>query len=359
VDKETKRLKQTLKAPPRAVRVRRTGLSSGSTVLNLACTGRPDVAFYPGHFYFFVGDSSSGKTFLTLTTFAEASINEAFKDYRLIFDNVEDGALMDFAKFFGAGVAARVEAPSASGENSTTIEDFYYNWHDACLDGRPFIYVLDSMDALSSVDEAKKFNEHKKSRNKAGKAPAGSFGDGKAKKNSQNLRMILRLMKKTGSILIIICQTRENIGFGAMFEPKTRAGGKSLKFYATLEMWTSVAKRLSKKLGDRTYKVGMISRIDVKKNRVQGKERTVDQPILYEIGIDDVGGCLDYLVSTGAAKQSESGVITFGEMKGHRSKLITAIETSTRGVATLRTAVGAAWKAQELKLETGRKPRYE
>ena len=105
-------------------------LGSGSTLLNLACTNKPYGAFQKGKYYLFVGDSQSGKTFLALTCMAEASISKHFKDYRIIYDNVEDGALMDIRRFFGDAVAERLEAPSAAG-CSKTVEEFYYNVDDA------------------------------------------------------------------------------------------------------------------------------------------------------------------------------------------------------------------------------------
>ena len=99
-----KRKKETLTA--------KDFLSTGSTLLNLACTGFPDRGFAKGHYYFVVGDSISGKTFLVLTCLAEASINPNFKDYRFIYDSGEDGALMNIERFFGKGVASRLEMPS-------------------------------------------------------------------------------------------------------------------------------------------------------------------------------------------------------------------------------------------------------
>jgi len=74
-------------------------------LLNLACTGNPNGGFFKGHYFQIVGDSTSGKTFLSLTCLAEANINKHFEDYRFIFDDGEGGALMDLTKFFGAGVA--------------------------------------------------------------------------------------------------------------------------------------------------------------------------------------------------------------------------------------------------------------
>ena len=85
-------------------------VSTGCTLLNLACTDRPDVGFLKGHYYYLVGDSASGKTWLTLSCFAEASLNPAFKDYRFVFDDVENGALMDIEHYFGAIIQGMDEA---------------------------------------------------------------------------------------------------------------------------------------------------------------------------------------------------------------------------------------------------------
>jgi hypothetical protein len=82
-------------------------LSTGSTLLNLACSGKVSGGFIKGHYYHFVGDSSSGKTFLCLTCLAEAAINPHFDDYQLIHDDAENGSLFDFGKFFGPKMAGR------------------------------------------------------------------------------------------------------------------------------------------------------------------------------------------------------------------------------------------------------------
>jgi len=149
-------------------------LSTGSTLLNLACTGYPDGGFAKGFFYFMVGDSKSGKTFLSRTCLAEATINSHFKNYRLVYDDVEGGALMDTRRYFGDGLADRLEPPDvdADGESvySETIEDFYFNLDDALSADRPCIYVLDSMDAVNTDYSRKKFDEKKKASRKGTKA---------------------------------------------------------------------------------------------------------------------------------------------------------------------------------------------
>ena len=99
-------------------------LSSGSSLLNLACTGDVHKCFLKGHYYHIVGDSQSGKTFLSLTCLAEAARNPAFKDYRFIFDNAEDGALMNIEHFFGKKVKEKNVPPPVSEDEGISIGDF-------------------------------------------------------------------------------------------------------------------------------------------------------------------------------------------------------------------------------------------
>jgi len=337
-------------------------LSTGSTLLNLACTGKPRSGLIKGHYYYFVGDSGSGKTWLCLTSFAEACINPKFDDYRLIFDNAEDGALMDWEKFFGSKVAERVESPSVDKEgkpvHSTTVEEFFYHLDDAKEVGRPCIYVLDSMDALSSADELDKVQEQKK-QTRSGKAVSGDYGLSKPKRNSSGLRQAMHFLHTSGSILIIISQTRDRIGFGAMFEPRTRGGGKALTFYATLEMWTTQAGHIKKRVKEKDREQGIYSKIHIKKNRITGKDRTVTIPIYHSYGIDDVGSCVDYLIEEGHWKKS-NGIVTAQEFdfKGRLEELIQLIQNNDQE-RELQNLTASIWNDIEQKTAINRKKRYE
>lgn len=337
-------------------------LNTGSTLLNLAISGRPSGGFVKGRYYWLVGDSESGKTFLSLTCLAEAAINPHFADYRFIFDDAEDGALMDIERFFGPKVKERLEPPARDKETgepmySETIEDFYYNVDDANKDGRPFIYVLDSMDALSSASEGKKFDEQKKAHRKGTKAP-GSYGDGKAKINSGNIRKVRAELKKTGSILIIISQTRDNIDAFGYGDKKTSSGGRALKFYATLQLWSSQVGNLKKTIRDKKRQIGIVSKVQVRKNRVTGRHREVEIPIYHSYGIDDVGCCIDYLVSEGHWKKSQGGIKAKDfDFVGSREALIAKIEEEELQ-RELRGIVGAVWNEVEDALNLKRRQRY-
>lgn len=283
-----------------------TFLSTGSSMLNLALTDRVDGGFSPGKYYFLVGDSKSGKTFLSMTCLAEAVRNPAFRKHRLLYDNIEDGMLIDLEHFFGPAVAKRMEPAGGHDEDgdpvfSDTIQDFYFHLDDASERGDPFIYILDSMDGLSSEEEGKKFQEQKKAAKK-GKESAGSYGDGKAKVNSAGIRRALQGIRRTGSILIVICQTRENPAAGMFGSKKTRAGGKALQFYATCEIWSNLAGAISKQVKGKSRKLGDKVDLKVKKNRITGKLRNVQVMIYPTYGIDDIGSVVEYLCSEGRLK---------------------------------------------------------
>ena len=335
-------------------------LSTGSTLLNLAITGKPNKGFAVGRYYFLVGDSTSGKTFLSLTCLAEAAKNKLFKNHRFIFDNSEDGAMMDIKKFFGKRVYKRIQPPNILHSNrpncSTSIEEFYYNVDDAIKANRPFIYILDSMDSLSSAAEQEKFDETKKAA-RIGKKVAGSYGDGKAKKNSTNLRRLLGPLKNSKSILIVISQTRDNLGFG--FETKTRSGGNALRFYSTVEMWSSIKGRIKKTIKGKKRQLGILCKIKIKKNRITGREREVIIPIYHSIGIDDIGSCINFL--TEEKHWPEKGSVVKAsefEFKGRKEKLIQLIEKNEWEM-DLRDIVGDIWNEIEEACRIKRKPRYE
>jgi len=360
--KQADEIEKSVNAEPEVIDTtprRRDLLSSGSTLLNLASTDNAFGAFLKGKYYLIVGDSTSGKTFLSMTCFAEACINRQFKDYRLIYDNIEDGMLMDVDELFGEEVAKRIEPPAMEeGEPlfSYTIEDFYYNIDDAAKKEKPFLYILDSMDALSSEAEGEKFTKNKKE-HRLGKKKTGSYGDGKAKKNSAGIRTLLKGLRDTGSILIILSQTRDDLGFG--YNEKSRSGGKALRFYATLEIWSSVIETIEKTVNGIKRAIGNKVLIKNKKNRITGKKREIEIDIYPSYGMDDLSSCIDYLLMEGFWKLKKTKIdATHFKQLCTREKLIDHIEKN--GLENqLRSITGKCWKKMEDSLHLKRKRKYD
>lgn len=355
--KTTKALKKLLKGDASPIKLSQVGLSSGSTLLNLACSGTTSEAFQTGGYYLFVGDSDSGKSFLNLTLLAEASINPKFKDYRLFYDPAESGALMDLNRFFGPGLADRLECPGGSPENSSeTLEDFYYHLDDLKNRGDKFIYVLDSMDALDTDADAKKFQQNRPGKKGEAKDKPGSYGMAKAKGNSQGLRRIIPYLETSQSILIIICQARDSM---SLFEEGTFAGGRALKFYANHQMWTSYGGQIKRTIKGRDRQLGIYAKIKVKKNRRTGQYHSVKVPIYHGYGIDDIGSCIDYLVEEGhwSGNKTKVEAPEFGH-DGSVDKLIRHIEEADLE-DKLRGIVGEVWGKIQEAMRPKRKVRYE
>jgi recombination protein RecA len=333
-------------------------LSTGSTLLNLACTGMPDCGFAKGMYFWMAGDSSSGKTMLALTLLAEAANNKNWDDYELIFDDVEGGALMDMEAFFGKKMSSKVEII-----HSEIAEQFYFGLDDRLAlveqgKAAPFLYLLDSMDALSTDYEGKKFGERKQAFRDGKKAP-GDYGDGKAKINSTWIRTIVSRLRDTKCSLIVLSQTRDNIGGTIYDPPSTTAGGRALKFYATLQLWSVVGSKLVKTVNGKKRQIGVNTRFTVKKNRMSGREWSVEIPIYYSVGIDDIGSCVDFLVDEKYWSRAGDTIDAHDiGVRARKPHLIAAIEK--QGLEfNLRQTVAEVWRDIADKCQEVRKSRYE
>jgi hypothetical protein len=337
-------------------------LSTGSTLLNLAMTGNAEGGWIAGHYFLFVGDSDSGKSWFVHTALAEASINSAFKDYRLIYDNTEAKSLMDIARFFGDRLAKRIEAPRTEGGEpvfSNTVEDMYYNVDDALEGSRPFIYILDSQDTLTSKREAKKFEQLKgKSRGRKSDVSDGDYSDGKAKVHSSHLRRLITPLAKKQSLLIIVNQSRDSFN---MFEQGTYSGGRALKFYAVCQLWSGNVGKIQKTFRGKKRQLGIQSKVSIRKNHITGKQSDVVVPIYHSHGIDDIGSCIDWLVGESIWKKSNSGVIKVTGMgpvfEGKKEKLIRKIEDENLE-PDLQDMMQSAWDDIEAATAIKRKPKY-
>jgi hypothetical protein len=292
---------------------------------------------------------------LVMTMFAEAAHCDRFNDYRLIHDNVEGGALMDMSKYFGSMTAERLEEPPHG--TSEWVEDFYYNLDSLYKDGKPFIYALDSMDSINSRQDSELFQLQKTARLKDQDAKGG-FHLAKPKINSEGLRKAMSELPVTGSMLFIISQTRAKIG-GGFGDDESQSGGRALKHYTRLQLWTVPGRALKKTVNGVPHQIGSLCKVQVRKNHVVGNKRTITFPILNEIGIDDVTSCIDWLINVGQWKQIKQSVVAEElRFKGLKSKLISMIENEGRQ-KELRVVVASTWRKIEEQCKSGRPGRYK
>jgi len=333
-------------------------IPTGSTLLNLAMSDRYTGGAAKGKVWNIVGDSHSGKTFLALSVLAECAVRSRFDNFRFIYDDAEAALEFDVAGMFGQKVADRLEAPMKDVDGapccSNTVEDFLDNVEDALESKKPCIYILDSLDAVDSEDDQKKAALQRKERKK-GTAPEkikGSYGMAKPKKMSELFRKIVRKLKTTDSLLIIISQTRDDIN-PMTFTKKTRSGGRALEFYASFIIWLALLRRIKK--NERL--IGAETKVKVSKTKLTGKIRECSFTIFNAYGLDDIGDCIDFLVAEEEFTKKKN-TIDAGEFgKGTKAALIKHIEEGNQEKA-LRKLTGHVWSEIEKTLLPDRKKKY-
>lgn len=333
-------------------------ISTGSTLLNLALTDHMDKGYPIGRMTHMAGDSGAGKTLAYLTMLAELCQNPKYDHYELYLDAAEEGMDMDVSKMFGKRLASRLRQPHHDKDgdfSSTTVWDFFRGVAKRVKAGKPFIYGLDSFDAICTEEDVALLDVLASDK----KVP-GSYDMGKQKLNSKMLGTMISDFKKMDSVLFIISQLRDNIGAIMPGSPKSKiSGGRALLFYAHQQIWL---KRI-KKIKDNKYEreLGNIVRASVAKNRSTGKKRDADFAIYTTYGIDDIGSCVDFLVETGVWEKDGKTTIVAPELNtnGSRNALIDLCDDSPEAMRVLRHTTAAAWKNIEDAIALKRRGKYE
>ena len=143
----------------------------------------------------------------------------------------------------------------------------------------------------------------------------GEMGDAhvglQARLMSQALRKLTGALSTTGTTMIFINQLREKIGvfFGS---PETTAGGKALKFYASVRLDI----RRIETLKDGTDAVGNRTRVKVVKNKMAAPFKQAEFDIIYGTGISREGSLLDMGVDLGIVKKSGAWYTYEGDQLG-------------------------------------------
>lgn len=334
---------------------------SGCITVDAACSDGIDGAYKTGTMINVIGESGAGKSVLALTGMAKCAQLDRFKDYDLIEDDAEHADSFDHEGMFGEDFANRVQAPNydSDGEplHSTTIEEFEVNIHDRLNSGKPFIYLLDSFDAIDSKAETKKTEENIAHRKK-GTKESGTYDMSKQKQASRLFRQICAKLKKTKSLLIIVSQTRDNVSPGAR-QKKIRSGGNALKFYASIEMWIVYTGAINRTVRGNEYRIGGNTEVRISKNKYTGKKRRVNVPIYDRYGVDELTSAISYLVKNKWWKMTKQTISAEDlGLKGTMQKIIKDIEAKNLEPEVYQ-AVGDCWDFIENELNLDRKPKFK
>ena len=234
------------------------------------------------------GPESSGKTTVALHAIANAQRNGGIA----AFIDAEHALDPEYAKALGVDTDALLVSQPDTGEQALEIADMLVR------SGSIDLVVIDSVAALVPRAEIE-----------------GEMGDShvglQARLMSQALRKLTGALNNTGTTMIFINQLREKIGvfFGS---PETTAGGKALKFYASVRLDI----RRIETLKDGTDAVGNRTRVKVVKNKMAAPFKQAEFDIIYGIGISREGSLLDFGVEQEIVKKSGAWYTYEGEQLG-------------------------------------------
>jgi recombination protein RecA len=263
------------------------------------------------------GPESSGKTTLTLHAIANAQRAGGIA----AFIDAEHALDPNYAEKLGVDIDALLVSQPDTGEQALEIADMLIR------SGAIDLVVIDSVAALVPEAEIK-----------------GEMGDShvglQARLMSQALRKLTGGLNQTKTTAIFINQLREKIGvfFGS---PETTAGGKALKFYASVRLDI----RRIETLKDGAEAVGNRTRVKVVKNKMAPPFKQAEFDILYGIGISREGSLIDFGVEHGIVKKSGAWYTYEGEQLGQgkenaRTFLLKNADVAAEIEAQIKTKMG-------------------
>ena len=234
------------------------------------------------------GPESSGKTTLTLHAIANVQASGG----TAAFIDAEHALAPEYAAKLGVDIDQLLVSQPDTGEQALEIADMLVR------SGSIDLIVIDSVAALVPRAEIE-----------------GEMGDAhvglQARLMSQALRKLTGGLNQTGTTMIFINQLREKIGvfFGS---PETTAGGKALKFYASVRLDI----RRIETLKEGSDAVGNRTRVKVVKNKMAPPFKQAEFDILFGTGISREGSLLDFGVEHNIVRKSGAWYTYEGDQLG-------------------------------------------
>ena len=258
-------------------------VSTGSTLLNLAISNKPNGGIAVGRITEINGLESSGKSLIGAHILAETQR----KGGVAVYIDTETSVSREFLEAIGIDVGNMLYVHLETVEDIfEAIEKIVVKIRESERD-RLVTILVDSLAGASTHSELE------------GDFDKEGWATGKAIIISKAMRKITQMIGRQKIALVFTNQLRQKLG--VMFgDPWTTSGGKALPFHASTRIRL---KNLGQIKDKKTNTIGMKMRAQVIKNRLGPPMRHADFNLYFESGIDDDGSWLQVLKDHKLLKQ--------------------------------------------------------
>ena len=254
-------------------------ISTGSTMLDLAISNRPDGGIAVGRITELNGLESSGKSLIGAHILAETQK----KGGVAVYIDTETAVSTEFLEAIGLDVESMLYLHLETVEDIfAAIEEIVAKVRESDKD-RLVTILVDSLAAATTKVEFDK----------------DGWATSKAIILSKAMRKITQMIGRQKIALVFTNQLRQKLG--VMFgDPWTTSGGKALPFHASTRIRLKNVGQIKDK---KNNTIGMKMRAQVIKNRLGPPMRHADFELYFESGIDNEGSWLKVMKEHKLVKQ--------------------------------------------------------
>jgi len=295
-------------------------ISTGSTMLDLAISNRPNGGLPVGRIIEITGLEASGKSLLA----AHALADTQKKGGLAVYIDTENAISREFLEAIGINLKDMLYVPLETVEDIFEAIESVIESIRKSSKNRLVTIVVDSVAGASTkVEMSADYDKD-------------GWATSKAIILSKAMRKITNFVGRERICLIFTNQLRTRLGvtFGDQW---TTSGGKAIAFHSSVRLrLKSVGQiKLAKSTDKPEAVVGITTRAQVVKNRMGPPLRTVDYDIYFDSGIDDYGSWLTLMKNYGLVDQAgawytytntDTGEIVKFLSKDFKSKLIDDVE---------------------------------
>ncbi len=250
-------------------------ISTGSSMLDLAISNRPNGGIPVGRITELTGLEASGKSLLAGHILA----NTQKKGGLAVYIDTENAMNEEFLRCIGVDVTNMLYIQLEAVEDIfEVVEDIMIKVRESQKD-RLVSIVVDSLAAATTkVEQSADYDKD-------------GWATSKAIVLSKAMRKITQLIGRQRVCLIFTNQLRQKLG--VMFgDPWTTSGGKALGFHASCRLRLKAAGQIKSKVDGKDQTIGIKTKAVVVKNRMGPPLRTAEFEIYFDSGVDDYGGWL-------------------------------------------------------------------